>query len=172
MILDILTGTTNKALREVCDPIVKIDKNVRKLARDMKKTIDPNGGMGLAAPQVGAQKRMILIKIPGDYFETTGFTGALPDTNIILINPKIITFSKTQNLFEEGCLSVPDFYAEVLRPSEVEFEALDENGHIIGGHAEGIFGRILQHEIDHLDGILFTDKIYKVTQKKENQIYL
>lgn len=172
MIRSIETGTNNEILRAVSEPVGEITRQIRKLARDMKATIGPAGGMGLAAPQVGEHVRMILITIPGEYYEDTGFAGCQLDKHMILINPEITKFGADQCSFEEGCLSLPDYFADVIRPCEVEFTALDEKGNRIGGEATGIFARILQHEIDHLDGILFDDHVLNKKKKDPSKIYI
>ncbi len=172
MILDIETGSANQILRTKSLPIKKIDSSIKKLARDMKATIDPAGGMGLAAPQVGQNIRMILIKIPGEYYKETGFDLCMPNQNMILINPEIINISEDHCIMEEGCLSLPEYFAEVIRPCAVDFKAMNEKGEPIYGKVSGIFARILQHEIDHLDGILFEDKVVDRKLKQKHKIYI
>lgn len=172
MILDIETGSKNEILRTKSLPIDKIDSSIKKLARDMKATIEPAGGMGLAAPQVGANLKMILIKVPSEYYQDTGFNLCIPNKNLILINPEIIISSEEHCIMEEGCLSLPNYFAEVIRPCGVKFRALDEKGNSIGGMASGIFARILQHEIDHLEGILFEDKVVERKKKQNHKIYI
>lgn len=172
MILDIETGSTNDVLRTKSLKIEKIDSSIKKLARDMKATIGPASGMGLAAPQVGENLRMILIKIPSEYYQSTGFDLCKLDQNMILINPEIINSSEDHCIMEEGCLSLPDYFAEVIRPCGVEFRAIDEKGNNIGGKVSGIFARILQHEIDHLEGVLFEDKVVDRKQKQKYKIYI
>jgi peptide deformylase len=172
MILEIQTGLDNQVLRTHSTPVTKIDRDTKKLIRDLKATIGPNNGIGLAAPQVGVHKRVILIHIPSDYFESTGCPIVRLDTNFVLINPEIIWSSSEQVLFEEGCLSLPDFFSDVLRPSRVRFRALNEKGEVIEAEAEGIFARVLQHEIDHLDGVLFADKLSPLKMKQANKVYI
>ena len=169
MIRTIETGTSNDILRTPSQSISQITRDVRKLARDMKATIGPAGGMGLAAPQVGVNIRMILITPPPEYPDT-GFTQCHPEQHFIIINPVITEVSDTQVMFEEGCLSLPDFYAEVKRPKSVTFTGLNDKGQPIGGNAYGIFARILQHEIDHLDGILFEDHIPDKQKKQKDPL--
>lgn len=169
MIRNIETGIRNTTLRTPSQPISQVTRDTRKLARDMKATIGPAGGMGLAAPQVGVNVRMILITPPKEYPET-GFAHCSPEQHYIIINPVITEVSDTHVMFEEGCLSLPDFYAEVKRPESVTFHGLDEKGNPIQGQASGIFARILQHEIDHLDGILFEDYISDHQKKAQNPL--
>jgi len=172
MILDIETGLQNPILRTKSQPIDTITRDIHKLARDMKASISPNYGIGLAAPQVGQNVRMILINIPSEYYEETGFGYCSLDYNYIVINPIILSASSDTSVIEEGCLSLPDYFAEVIRPSRVEFEGLNLKGEKIGGKASGIFARIIQHEIDHLDGILFADKALPIKPKQANKIYV
>jgi peptide deformylase len=172
MILDIETGLKNPILRTISEPIATITKDIHKLARDMKSSIKPNHGMGLAAPQVGHNVRMILINIPGEYYETTGFAECPLDTHYIVINPEITWSSSTEITQEEGCLSLPDYFAEVVRPEQIEFTGLNLKGQPIGGKAKGIFARVLQHEIDHLNGILFADKALPLKPKLKNKLYV
>ncbi len=172
MIRTIETGTNNQILRTVSDSITEITPDIRKLARDMKSTIGPARGMGLAAPQVGVNVRMILIRVPGETYPETGCELVGVDKDLILINPVITQTSTDQCLFEEGCLSLPEFYAEIQRPCTVRFTALTEKGESIESEASGVFARILQHEIDHLDGVLFEDYVTSRKQKEEHKIYI
>ncbi len=172
MIRPIEVGTANTVLRTPSTPITEITRDVRKLARDMKATIGPANGMGLAAPQVGINIRMILITIPEEHYKETGCDLATLGEHLILINPEIITVSTEQCLFEEGCLSLPEFYAEVSRPCKLTFRALTEKGEKIEAEAEGIFARIIQHEIDHLDGVLFEDYVTERKKKEGHKIYI
>lgn len=172
MILPIQTGLSNQILRDISQPITHISSDIRKLARDMKATIGPKNGIGLAAPQVGVNLRMVLIYIPSQYYETTGYDECALDQKYLILNPKIVSTSDDIVSIEEGCLSLPDYFAEVLRPSSIEFSGINEYGESIGGKADGIFARVLQHEIDHLDGILFADKALPIQKKDPNKLYI
>jgi peptide deformylase len=130
-------------LRKKCEEVKEITPEVKKLIEDMIETMEKNEGVGLAAPQVGILKRIIVVETPE---APKGF-----------INPQIFKKSKEKEIMEEGCLSFPGLFLKIKRAKEIEIEALDENGGKI--KAEGILAKILQHEIDHLDGILFIDKI-------------
>ncbi len=121
----------------------------KKLAEDMKVSMEEENGIGLAAPQVGHSIRMICINKEANND---------PD-HLILINPKITFKSKDCDTQEEGCLSVPETFGPVKRPNKIRVKALDLNGNKVQYKAKGIFARVLQHEIDHLDGILFIDKL-------------
>jgi peptide deformylase len=128
--------------------------------------------MGLAAPQVGHNVRMILINIPGEYFETTGFDSCKLDQHYIVINPVLTSVSTATSVMEEGCLSLPEYFADVVRPTSIVFTGLNLKGETIGGEATGIFARIIQHEIDHLEGILFADKAIPIKPKEAGKIYV
>jgi len=132
-------------LRKKCEEVKEITEEIKNLSWDIVETLEKNEGVGLAAPQVGELKRIIVVQ-----------TENQPR---VLINPKIIKKSKEIEIIEEGCLSFPGLFLKIKRAKEVEFEALNENGEKICLKAEGLPARIFQHEIDHLDGILFIDRI-------------
>ena len=134
-----------KSLEIKKDDILKY----QKLAENMKQTMEEENGIGLAAPQVGQSIRMICINKEANDDQD----------HLILINPKITFSSKDCDIQEEGCLSVPETFGEVKRPNKIRIKALDLEGNKIQLKAKGIFARVLQHEIDHLDGILFIDKL-------------
>ena len=141
-------------LREKALPVEEITPEILNLIKDMAETMYTASGVGLAASQVGVPKRIILVD--GE-----------EDGLIVLINPMIIK-SEGEIVAEEGCLSVPDIYSQVKRSSKVTVKALNENGDPIEITKEGLTSRALQHEIDHLDGILFIDRIGRM----ERQILL
>ena len=141
-------------LREKSLPVEEITPEILNLIKDMAETMYTASGVGLAASQVGVPKRIILVD--GE-----------EDGLIVLINPMIIK-SEGEVAAEEGCLSVPDIYSQVKRSSKVTIKALSENGDPIEITNEGLIARALQHEIDHLDGILFIDRIGRM----ERQILL
>ncbi len=132
-------------LREKALPVEKVTPEILNLIKDMVETMYTDSGVGLAAPQVGISKRIILVD--GE-----------EDGLIVLINPMIIK-SEGEVVAEEGCLSFPNIYSQVKRSSNVTIKALNENGDPIEITKEGLTARALQHEIDHLDGILFIDRI-------------
>ena len=141
-------------LREKALPVEEVTPEILNLIKDMAETMYTASGVGLAASQVGVPKRIILVD--GE-----------EDGLIVLINPMIIK-SEGEVVAEEGCLSVPDIYSQVKRSSKVTIKALSENGDPIEITNEGLIARALQHEIDHLDGILFIDRIGRM----ERQILL
>lgn len=139
----------NDVLRKVCRSVDHIDDKLLTLLDDMAQTMYENDGVGLAAPQVGILKRVAVIDI-GD--EEVGL--------LELINPRIVS-SEGEQIETEGCLSVKDIRGEVKRPAKVTVEAYDREGNLIEYSAEGLLAVAFCHEIDHLDGILFTDKMEK-----------
>lgn len=130
-------------LREKCKAISEIDEGVKQLARDMLETMYAAEGVGLAAPQVGIARRLAVIDV-----------GEGP---LILINPRI-TLSLGEESGREGCLSIPGVWGEVRRAHHVKVEAMDLQGCKIKMEADGLLARAIQHELDHLEGILFIDK--------------
>lgn len=135
-------------LRKRCKKVKKIDKELKKLIVDMAQTMEKDQGMGLAASQVGVLKRVITVQAD---FKGQRILG--------LINPKIKKKSKEKEINTEGCLSFPGIFLEIKRAKEVVVEALDYNGKKIHLKAKGLLARVLEHEIDHLDGILFFDRL-------------
>ena len=141
-------------LREKAMPVKEITPEILNLIKDMAETMYADSGVGLAAPQVGVSKRIMVIDEEEDGL-------------MVLINPMIIK-SEGEVVEEEGCLSVPGIYSQVKRSSKVTVKALNENGDPIEISKEDLIARALQHEIDHLDGILFIDRIGRM----ERQILL
>ena len=144
-----------KKLRKKSQTVEKIDKKILKLLDDLSDTMYNAPGVGLAAPQVGENVRVIVVDIT---------TKEEENDLLELINPKIKDSSGTQTS-EEGCLSIPGFYSNITRKKNVTVEAVNRHGEEFIIEAEDILSRVLQHEIDHLDGILFFDKMPKL--KKE-----
>ena len=134
-------------LREISRPVEKFDEGLEKLVSDMFETMYAAPGVGLAAPQVGVNIRLIVIDISG---------GKEPDRRMVLCNPRIITSEGTQE-GEEGCLSVPDFCELVKRPLRVVVEAQDIKGEPFRIEGEELLARAICHEIDHLNGVMFVD---------------
>lgn len=135
-------------LRKKCERVKRIDKKIRQLIVGMTQTMQKNKGVGLAAPQVGAAKRIIVVR--------TNLEGRLI---LALVNPEILTRSQEAEIGEEGCLSFPGLYLKIRRAKEAEVRGLDISGKEIKISASGLLARVLQHEIDHLDGILFFDHL-------------
>ena len=140
-------------LKTVSKPVDTVDAEIRKLVDDMFETMYAAPGIGLAAIQVGVQKRLLVVDIVGK-----GNQDAAPQA-MALINPEITWVSDHDATYEEGCLSVPDHYADVVRPAEVEVSYLDVDGEEQILRADGLLATCIQHEMDHLDGILFLDHL-------------
>ena len=136
----------DEVLRKKAREVEVVDDKIRELLDDMVETLHAYNGVGLAAPQVGILKRVVVI----DLYDDKG--------PIKLVNPKIVK-QKGEQEVEEGCLSFPNQFAKIIRPAEVVVEALDENGKKIKIKAEKLLAQALSHELDHLDGVLFIDKI-------------
>ena len=145
----------SNTLRTTAKRISKVDIDTRKLAREMLQSMYSAKGIGLAAPQVGISKELLVIDIN---FEDSA---AEP---LILINPEITAFGSTLNSYEEGCLSIPGVYLNVIRPSTIKLKFRDEMGRPRKMNADGLLARCIQHEVDHLKGVLFVDR---VTSKEE-----
>jgi peptide deformylase len=143
-------------LRQVSKPVERVDEQLRAFADDMLETMYDAPGIGLAAIQVGEPIRMLVIDIAKD---------DQPKDPHVFVNPEIVASSDTTNIHEEGCLSIPDYYAEVERPAEVtvRYVGLDGESHEI--KAEGLMATCLQHEIDHLNGVLFIDHISRLKRE-------
>lgn len=133
-------------LRTRADEVPEIDAGVRKLVADMWDTMDHAEGVGLAAPQVGVSRRVFV------YDDNEGHRGAL-------VNPRYTVPGSDSEFDYEGCLSVPEIGGEIDRPLEIDVTGLDENGDEVRFHADGLLARICQHEIDHLDGIMFMQRL-------------
>lgn len=160
MILDILTEP-NKILHEKCVKVKKFDSELKSLAKNMVETLFKYNGVGLAAPQIGKKIRLIVIEYNKKRLDETENQN-MPDIPLlIIINPKVISHSKESEIDIEGCLSLPDQEYNVKRYDSVKVLANDIDGRRVKIKANGIFARVLQHEIDHLDGILITDKTVK-----------
>lgn len=147
--------------------IGEITEEIKNLAQDLIDTVkvaeDPEGA-GLAANQIGVSKRMCVVR---NFFEDPLNPNEIKANDIILINPKITHFSDEKDLDWEGCLSVPDKYGKVDRAWKIKVTAKDIDGNIIKIKAEGFFARTIQHEVDHLDGVLFTTKVIGETLSQE-----
>ncbi len=140
-------------LRLVSTPVERIDGPLRKFADDMLDTMYDAPGIGLAAIQVGEPIRMLVLDLAKE---------GEPKAPQVFINPEIVESSEDRSVYEEGCLSIPDYYAEVERPAKVRVKFLDEQGKAREVQADGLLATCLQHEIDHLNGVLFIDHISKL----------
>lgn len=148
-ILSIVTGTDNKILRAESKPVKKIDRTIKKLIRDMTETMISVDGLGIAAPQVGVNLRIYIARLN---FNT-------PHEMLVpMINAEFLKMSETKEEHEEGCLSIPKKFGIVQRAKEVTIQYMDEKGKTYMLHLDGLNARIMQHETDHLNGILIADK--------------
>ncbi len=140
----------NEVLRNPANRISKVDNSMRVLAKDMLTSMYSAKGIGLAAPQVGIQKRILVIDLDIENPTTPPH---------VFINPEITATSASVDTYEEGCLSIPGVYLDVIRPSSIKLSFRDEMGRPKKINADGLLGRCIQHEIDHLNGILFVDHV-------------
>lgn len=153
--LEIIT-LPDRTLRTASAPVERIDDETRRFLDDMLETMYEAPGIGLAAIQVGVPRRMVTIDVAQREDED-----AEPDP-IFLINPEILWSSDERAVHEEGCLSIPEYYAEVERPASVRVRYLDRDGKLQEIEADNVLAVCLQHEIDHLDGTLFIDRLSKL----------
>jgi len=151
----------DKQLRLVSKPIEKVTPEIRKLAEDMFETMYDAPGIGLAAIQVAQPLRLITMDL------------AKPDENgpaerkpRVFINPEILSKSEELSVYEEGCLSIPEYYEEVERPARVRVRFTDLDGNVHEEDAEGLYATCIQHEIDHLNGVLFIDYLSKLKRDR------
>ncbi|NLJ08980.1 MAG: peptide deformylase [Treponema sp.] len=144
----------NDVLRQKALPIQDIDAQVKALAQEMIETMHRGRGIGLAGPQVGLLQRIFVVQIDGE-------------SPRVFINPSIIGTSPEISQYEEGCLSIPGLYADVTRPEKVTVQAWNERGRPFTLDAEGLLARVIQHEYDHLEGVLFIDRL---SEPKRNRL--
>jgi peptide deformylase len=144
----------NELLRQKAERIIKIDAEVTKIAEELLVTLHQGKGVGLAGPQVGLMKRIFVVHIDQD----------LPR---VFINPVILETSAETVKYEEGCLSIPGVWVEVIRPKTLRVQAWNEQGRSFTQEAEGILARVILHEYDHLEGTLFIDRL---SELKRNRI--
>ncbi len=140
-------------LRVTSEPVERIDDAVRELAADMLETMYDAPGIGLAGIQIGVPRRILVIDLAKD---------EEPRNPLVVINPTILSVSDDRSLYEEGCLSIPEYYAEVERPARLRISFQDLDGKTQERDADGLLATCLQHEIDHLNGTLFIDHISKL----------
>ena len=151
----------DKQLRLVSKPIEKVTADIRKLADDMLETMYDAPGIGLAAIQVAQPLRLITMDLAKK--DENGETTPKPR---VFINPEIIAKSEEMSIYEEGCLSIPEYYEEVERPAKVRVRYLDLDGKLHEEDAEGLYATCIQHEIDHLNGVLFVDYLSKLKRDR------
>lgn len=140
----------DRVLRQNAKRIARVDNEIRELVREMLQSMYSADGIGLAAPQVAIQKQLIVVDCEPD-------NPATPP--VVLINPTIKKYSRELSVFQEGCLSIPGVYLEVKRPEAIEVAYKDEHGRPKTLTANGLLSRCIQHEMDHLTGVLFVDRV-------------
>ena len=151
----------DKQLRLVSKPIEKVTTQIRKLADDMFETMYDAPGIGLAAIQVAQPLRLITMDLARKNEE-----GEVTPQPRVFINPEILASSEETSVYEEGCLSIPEYYEEVERPAKVRLRFTDLDGKVHEEDAEGIYATCIQHEIDHLNGVLFVDYLSKLKRDR------
>jgi len=144
-------------LRVISEPIKEITDDVRRLADDMLETMYDAPGVGLAAIQIGVPLRMVTMDVSKSEEERQP---------MVLINPEITWASEEKRVYEEGCLSIPEYYEEVERPDRVRFRYMNLQGETIEQEADGLLATCVQHEIDHLNGVLFIDYLSKLKRDR------
>ncbi len=153
----IVTLPDEKTLREVSKPVGQVDTQVKRLWDDMLETMYHAPGIGLAAIQIGVPQRLIVIDLSKEGEEKKP---------LFLANPEIVWSSETVSDYEEGCLSIPEYYEMVTRPSDIKVRYVDRQGEAMELQAGGLLATCLQHEIDHLNGVLFIDHISKLKRDR------
>ena len=147
----------DQRLRQVCDPIEKIDDSIKVLAADMLETMYDAPGIGLAAPQIGEMKRIVVMDLAKE--------GETPEP-LVMINPEILKYSEETTVTEEGCLSIPELYYDVERPAEVTVRYTDLDGKVVEREASDRLAICIQHELDHLDGVLYIDYLSRLKRDR------
>jgi peptide deformylase len=153
----------NRRVRHYPDPFLRlqseevgeVDDSLQDLIQDMFSAMEEERGIGLAAPQIGVSKRVVVVSVEDKNFG-----------RLALINPVIVHLSSDKDVMEEGCLSVPGVNADVERPVEAVVRGTTKNGRLVEISAQGMLARVLQHEIDHLDGVLFIDRLSPKERKR------
>jgi peptide deformylase len=144
-------------LRVISEPIKEITSEIRQLADDMLETMYDAPGVGLAAIQIGVPVRMVTMDVSKSEDE---------HQPMVLINPEILWASEEKRTYEEGCLSIPEYYEEVERPDRVRFRYMNLQGETVEQDADGLLATCVQHEIDHLNGVLFIDYLSKLKRDR------
>ena len=144
-------------LKLVSEPVAQVDDDVRALLDDMLETMYDAPGVGLAAIQIAVPRRVVVIDVAGK---------DEPPAPLFLVNPEITWASEEMNVHEEGCLSIPDYYEDVTRPARVRARFLDRDGKQQEIEADGLLATCIQHEIDHLNGVLFIDHLSRLKRER------
>lgn len=149
-------------LKLVSEPVAHVDASVRKLMDDMMETMYDAPGIGLAAIQVAVAKRVLVLDVAREDEEPQP---------LFIANPEIVWASEELNVYQEGCLSIPDYYGDVERPSRVRVRYLDRDGKVQEMNADGLLATCVQHEIDHLNGVLFIDHLSRLKRDRVMKKY-
>ncbi|MGU3496682.1 peptide deformylase [Xanthobacteraceae bacterium A53D] len=144
-------------LRQISEPIAKIDKEIERLAADMLETMYDAPGIGLAGIQIGVKKRIVTLDIARE---------DAPKAPMVLINPHIVASSEELSVYNEGCLSIPEYYEEVERPAQIKVRYQDLKGQTQEIDADGLLATCIQHEVDHLNGVLFIDHLSRLKRDR------
>jgi peptide deformylase len=144
-------------LRVISEPIGEVTDDIRVLASDMLDTMYDAPGIGLAAIQIGVPKRLVVIDLGKSEEERRP---------VVLVDPEILSVSEEKRVHEEGCLSIPEYYEEVERPDRITLRYRDLDGKEIETEADGLFATCVQHEIDHLNGVLFIDYLSRLKRER------
>jgi peptide deformylase len=147
----------DQRLRAVAEPVEKVDDEIKALAKDMLDTMYEAPGIGLAAPQIGDLRRVVVMDLAKD--------GETPEP-IVMINPEITKVSEETAVSEEGCLSIPELYYDVERPAEITVEYTDLDGNRVTKDAKERLAVCIQHELDHLDGVLYIDYLSRLKRDR------
>ncbi len=147
----------DERLRAIAEPIEKIDDGIKQLAKDMLETMYDAPGIGLAAPQIGELRRIVVMDLAKE--------GEEPDP-IVMVNPEILKYSDETVVTEEGCLSIPELYYDVERPAEVTVRYTDLDGTQVELDAKDRLAVCVQHELDHLDGVLYIDYLSRLKRDR------
>jgi peptide deformylase len=153
--------TPNAMLRQISKPVEKVNDDIRALITDMFETMYDAPGIGLAAVQVGVPIRLLVMDLQEPENPDDPNSPVIKEPRVF-INPEILEFSDHEVPYMEGCLSVPDQYADVMRPDRIKARWLDENGEKHEQELDGLLAVCLQHEMDHLEGVLFIDHLSKL----------
>ncbi len=156
-------------LREVCEPVEIGDKTMKRLAKQMLKEMYKSDGVGLAAPQVGVLKRIVVIDTDQVSEDEEG--RPLKKNPLVFINPEIIDHSEERVVGGEGCLSLPGISCDIERWAWVKVKCLDENFNEVVREGDGLFGRCMQHELDHLDGITLFERLNPIDRLQALEEY-
>lgn len=145
----------NPILRKKCQPVAEVNDEIRELVESMIETLIEHNGIGLAAPQVNKDLRLFITAVPKELPDGNWEQGEL----LVFINPEIISYSEEQEIRQEGCLSIPKLYGDVLRPEKIIIRATDIHGNEFEQEFTGLQARCCMHENDHINGVLYIDRM-------------